>query len=111
MIIDGKTIDPRIVDMVMRIVRAAQPERVILFGSRATGAARPDSDVDLLVVMPLRKARRRLEGDLHAAVADSELSKDILVITPEEMERYRHAPGTIVGPALETGLVVYRRAT
>ena len=52
----------------------------------------------------------RLEGDLHAAVADSELSKDILVITPEEMERYRHVSGTIVGPALETGLVMYQRA-
>lgn len=110
MTINGKTIDPRIADMVGRIVKAAQPDQVILFGSRATGKARPDSDVDFLVVMPLSKPRRRLEGDLHAAVADSELSKDILVITPEEMERFRHVPGTIVAPALESGLVVYQRA-
>lgn len=110
MTINGKTIDPRIADMIERIVKAGQPDQVILFGSRATGKARPDSDVDFLVVMPLRKPRRRLEGDLHAAVADSELPKDILVITPEEMERFRHVSGTIVSPALESGLVVYQRA-
>jgi len=107
---NGKEIDPRISEMVGRIVQAAHPEQVILFGSRATGTARPDSDVDLLVVMPLSKPRRRLEGDLHAAVADSELSKDIVVITPEELERYRDLSGTIVAPASESGLVVYRRA-
>jgi predicted nucleotidyltransferase len=110
MTINGKVIDPRITDMVERIVKTAQPDQVILFGSRAVGTPRSDSDVDLLVVMPLRKPRRRLEGDLHAAVAESELSKDIVVITPEELERFRDVPGTIVKPALESGLVVYRRA-
>jgi uncharacterized protein len=78
---NGKDIDPRIADMVDRMVRAAQPEQVILFGSRAAGNARADSDADFLVVMPLRKPRRRLEGDLHTAVAESEFSKDILVLT------------------------------
>lgn len=110
MTINGKTIDPRIADMVGRIVEMAKPEQVILFGSRAAGTERPDSDVDLLVVMPLRKPRRQLEGDLHAAVAHSELSKDILVFTPEEMERFRHVSGTMVGPALISGVVVYQRA-
>jgi predicted nucleotidyltransferase len=110
MTINGKVIDPRITDMVDRIVKTAQPDQVILFGSRAFGTPRPDSDVDLLVVMPLRKPRRRLEGDLHAAVAESELSKDIVVITPEELERFRDVPGTFVKPALDSGLVVYQRA-
>lgn len=110
MTINQKNMDPRITAMVGQMVRAAHPDQVILFGSQATGLARPDSDVDFLVVMPLRKARRRLEGDLHAAVADSELSKDIVVVTPEELERFRHVPGTIVGPALASGFVVYQRA-
>ena len=105
-----RSLDSRITEMVGRLVQASQPEQIILFGSRARGTARPDSDVDFLVVMPLRKPRRRLEGDLHAAVAGSELSKDIVVVTPEELERFRHVPGTVVEPALESGLVVYRRA-
>ena len=96
--------------MVDRLVRAVHPEQIILFGSQASGLARPDSDVDFLVVMPLTKARRRLEGDLHAALIDAELSKDIVVVTPEELIRFRDVPGTIVQPALATGRVVYRRA-
>lgn len=102
--------DPRITEMVQRIVHVAQPEQVILFGSRATGTAQSDSDVDFLVVMPLSKPRRRLEGDLHAAVASSELPKDIVVVTPEELERFRNVSGTVIRPALESGIVVYRRA-
>jgi uncharacterized protein len=105
MTVSGENLDPRIAEMVERIVQVARPDQVILFGSRATGMARP-----LLVVMPLSKPRRRLEGDLNAAVAHSELSKDIVVVTPEELERYRHTSGTIISPALQTGLVVYRRA-
>ena len=104
------SIDAQIARMVDQIVRAAQPDQIILFGSRASGSPRPDSDVDFLVVMPLTKPRRRQEGDLHAALADAKLAKDIIVITPEELVRFRNAPGTIVQPALATGKVVYRRA-
>ena len=102
--------DPQINQMVNRLVQAAHPEQIILFGSRASGSARPDSDVDFLVVMPLSKPRRRLEGDLHAALSDMDLAKDIIVVTPEELDRFRNIPGTIVKPALETGKVVYRYA-
>jgi predicted nucleotidyltransferase len=96
--------------MVNQIVKVAQPDQIILFGSRASGAPRSDSDVDFLVVMPLTKSRRRQEGDLHAALADADLAKDIIVITPEELVRFRDVPGTIVQPAMATGKVVYRRA-
>ncbi len=105
-----ESIDPRIQEMVQRIVDLAHPEQIILFGSRATGTARPDSDVDFLVITTLQKPRRRLEGDLYVALAGSELAKDIVVLTPREVERFRDVPGTIVKPALESGLVVYRRA-
>src|SRR5437868_5900635 len=103
-------IDEQIARMVEQLVKAAKPEQIILFGSRASGTGRQDSDVDFLVVMALTKPRRRLEGDLHAALADAPLAKDILVVTPEELERFRHVSGTIVQPALATGKVVYRRA-
>src|SRR5215510_2505745 len=40
--------------MVKRIVKNFRPEKIILFGSHARGEAGPDSDVDLLVVMPVQ---------------------------------------------------------
>jgi len=104
------SIDEQIAQMVDRLVKVARPEQIILFGSRASGTPRQDSDVDFLVVMPLTKPRRRLEGDLHAALAGAEIAKDIMVVTPEELIRFRNVPGTIVEPALATGKVVYRRA-
>ena len=102
--------DEQIAQMVDRLVEVARPEQIILFGSRASGNSRQDSDVDFLVVMPLTKSRRRLEGDLHAALSGAKLAKDIIVVTPEELIRFRNVPGTIVEPALATGKVVYRRA-
>ena len=104
------SVDEQIDQMVNRLVQAAHPEQIILFGSQASGSARPDSDVDFLVVMPLTKPRRRMEGDLHAALMDADLAKDIIVVTPEELAHFRNVPGTIVQPAVETGKVVYRHA-
>src|SRR5258708_239965 len=104
------SIDEQITEMVNRLVKVARPEQIILFGSRASGTPRHDSDVDFLVIMPLTKSRRQLEGDLHAALTGAQLAKDIIVVTPEELIRFRNVPGTIIEPALATGKVVYRRA-
>jgi predicted nucleotidyltransferase len=100
----------RIIDeMVRRIVTQFNPVRIILFGSRARGVAGLESDVDLLVVMPVSGSKRRQAALIDFALAGIGLSKDIIVITPEEMERYRDVAGTIVYPALREGKIVYER--
>jgi uncharacterized protein len=52
-------------DIVQRIVGAVQPTRILLFGSAAQGRMGPDSDVDLLVVMPDGIHRRRTAQDIY----------------------------------------------
>ncbi len=100
----------RIIDeMVRRIVTQFNPVRIILFGSRARGVAGLESDVDLLVVMPVSGSKRRQAALIDLALAGIGLSKDIIVITPEEMERYRDVAGTIVYPALREGKIIYER--
>lgn len=70
--------------VVKRIVKKFDPEQIILFGSHARGEAGPDSDVDLLVVMPLEESRRRGKSlEIHAALDDIPVSVDIIVTTPE----------------------------
>ncbi len=96
--------------MVQRIVERFAPDRVILFGSYACGRVGPDSDVDLLVVMREPGPKRKMVTAIHAALAGMGLPKDIVVITPQEMERFRDVPGTIVYPALREGKVLYERA-
>jgi predicted nucleotidyltransferase len=95
--------------MVQRLVRQFDPEQIILFGSQARGDARPDSDVDLLVVAPVNGPKRDLEIQMRVALHNVRVPKDILVVTPEEVERNRNITGTLVYPALREGKVLYVR--
>ncbi len=102
---------PIIEEMVRRIVDRFAPEQIILFGSHATGRAGPDSDVDLLVVMRgVEGQRRKTATAIDVALMDMSLPKDIIVVTPEEVQRHRDLVGTIVRPALREGKVLYERA-
>ncbi|MBI3335455.1 MAG: nucleotidyltransferase domain-containing protein [Candidatus Portnoybacteria bacterium] len=70
-----------------KIVKEYQPEKVILFGSWAWGKPGSDSDVDLLVVKRSQKPRLERERELQALLSHREIALDILVYTPEELER------------------------
>ncbi len=96
-------------EMVRRIVETWNPDRIILFGSHARGLAGPDSDVDLLVVLPLNRDRRTIRLGIRRALSGMGLPKDIVVVTPQEIERYHECPGTIIRAALGEGKVLYER--
>ena len=95
--------------MVQRLVERFDPDKIILFGSHARGTARPDSDVDLLVVMPVTGSKRKKQIELRCALHDIRIAKDIIVVTPDEVERRRNIVGTIIRPALREGKVLYAR--
>jgi len=99
--------------MTETIVDEVNPDEVILFGSHARGTERAGSDVDLLVVMPdaeeTRRHRRRVTGRLYRRLAAFPVSKDILVYTQGEVERWRGVPGHIVATSLSEGRQLYAR--
>jgi len=105
--------NPQIKEIIRRVVSAAQPERVILFGSHSRGEAGKDSDVDLLVIEqePFGPGRSRMAeiGRLEMAIGNIPLPTDILVYSQEEAERFRHAMNHVVCRAFKEGLVVYAR--
>lgn len=99
-------------EMIRRIAERFDPDQIILFGSRARGTARHDSDVDLLVVMPVTGSKRETQIAIRCALHDIHVAKDIkdiIVATPDEVERRRNIVGTIIGPALREGKVLYTR--
>ena len=100
-----------ITEMVRRIVRVWDPEKIILFGSYARGTEGPDSDVDLLVVMRLKRKKREIRLDIRRILSGMGIPKDIVVVSTEEMERYQECPGTIVRVALSEGKLLYERQT
>ena len=96
-------------EVIRRIVEAAQPDRVILFGSAARGEMGPDSDIDLLVVKAGVPHRRRLAQEIYANLFGVTVPVDVVVVTPEDIDRQAGKLGSIVGPALAEGRVVYAR--
>ena len=102
--------DVQIQKMVERIVAQFRPEKVILFGSQARGDAGPDSDVDLLGVMPVQGSKRAKRVEIGVALHDIQISKDILVTTPEEFEWRKEIAGTIERPAMREGRILYDRS-
>lgn len=96
--------------MVSTIVAKFQPLKVILFGSRARGDIRWDSDYDFLVVMPDGTDRRSAMLSILEALAPAPAPKDVLVTTPGELARRGQAPGSVLRAALREGIVVYERA-
>ncbi|MFB3924249.1 MAG: nucleotidyltransferase domain-containing protein [Terriglobia bacterium] len=98
-----------IAEIVRRIVEAAKPERIILFGSRARGDGRPDSDFDLLVIQQSDQPRYRRDAPLYAALAGLHAPIDVLVYTPEEVGEWSAVPLAFVTTAIREGKVLYER--
>lgn len=97
-------------EIVRRIVEVADPERIMLFGSRARRDYRPDSDIDILVVAESAEPRYKRAGRLYTALASLPLEVDVLVYTPREIEEWSRVPQAFVTTATREGLVVYERS-
>ena len=94
--------------MTERIVRDFDPLQIILFGSQARGEADRDSDIDLLVVFAELTDKRKTAIDIDRALADLPVAKDIIVSTPEELERSRTRIGSVLRYAQQEGKVLWK---
>jgi uncharacterized protein len=82
-------------ELVRRIVAAAQPLRIILFGSAAEGAMGPHSDLDILVVMPDGIDRGRTTADIYRGLYGLGFATDVVVVTASDVERHAANPYVI----------------
>jgi predicted nucleotidyltransferase len=96
-------------EVVRRVVEVAAPEQIILFGSAARGQIGPNSDLDLLVIKSGVVHRGRLAEDIYMHLLGVGVAVDVVVVTPEDVERYRDSHALVIKPALREGKVVYAR--
>ncbi len=89
-----------------RIVRAFNPERIILFGSHAYGTPGPNSDVDLLVVLPFEGKAWRKAAEILTR-AKPPFPVDLLVRTPEQVQERLRFGDVLITEALTRGEVLY----
>ncbi len=94
-------------ELVQRIVEEVHPLRVILFGSAARGQMAPNSDIDLLIVMPEGVHRRRTAQFLYQRIIGLGVPFDILVATPDDLQKHKDNIGLIYRTILQEGKEVY----
>ena len=90
-----------------RIVSGAHPEKIILFGSYAYGTPTKDSDLDLLVIMPTDEPMHKRVLKIRKMLRDFRIPKDIMVYTPQEVEKWKNASTAFVTSILKKGKVIY----
>lgn len=93
--------------LVKRIVEAVHPLKIILFGSAARDEMGPDSDMDVLVVMPDGTHRRHTAQYLYGQMHGVKIPFDIIVATPSDLEKHRNTIGLIYRTVLQEGKTLY----
>ncbi|MEK7403494.1 MAG: nucleotidyltransferase domain-containing protein [Acidobacteriota bacterium] len=104
-------VDERLLsEIVRRVLTVARPERIILFGTAATGQMTKDSDIDLLIVEPDPKNRHEERLKIADAIGDVNFPVDVKVIASERFEATKNIVGGIAYPAHKYGRVLYASA-
>ena len=101
--LDQQTLD----DIIRRIVEVAQPEKIILFGSAARGDMNRHRDVDLLIIKECANRASTYGARFIMNLDGVGTAVDAVVVTPDDVERYKDSHAVIVTPALQEGRVVY----
>jgi predicted nucleotidyltransferase len=115
MAIEGTTVfrtptasDPVLTEVVRRLVEAYRPDRIYLFGSVARGDAGPDSDYDLMVVVPDEAPREMQDCDLaYRALRGLGIAKDVLVWTRSAFEERLPLKASLPSTILREGKLLH----
>ncbi len=100
--------DPKLQEIVSRLVRAYAPERIYLFGSAARGTPGPDSDYDLLVIVPDDAAPERRRSRLaYEVLRGTGVAADVLVFSRDYFERRRHVVASLPATVERDGKLVH----
>ena len=106
--------DEILAEIVQTIVAAVDPERIYLFGSRARGDERPDSDIDLLIVdrnpFGPKHSRFREINQIYQALSSFRVSKDIVLYSSDEFTKWRTSINHVVGRCYREGKLLYERS-
>ena len=96
-------------EVVSRLVKAIDPDRIVLFGSRARGEERADSDIDLLVVKDSDEPPHRRVIPAYRALTGLGIPKDIVWRTPGEISDWAGVRNYVTTRALREGRVLYEK--
>ncbi len=102
--------EEKINEVVTKIAKQFNPEKIILFGSYGAGNPTPDSDLDLLIIQETDLPRHKRSFDIQKALIGSMIPMDILIYTRTEFEKEKNEKFSFLGSAVKTSKVLYERA-
>jgi predicted nucleotidyltransferase len=99
----------KIDDIITRIATKFNPDKIILFGSYASGNPNNDSDIDLLIIKDTDIPRHKRSFDIQKSLIGSMIPMDILVYTNKEFETEKNEKYSFISSAIKTSKIVYER--
>ncbi len=103
----GRQIDPVAGRVVEKIAAEVHPEKIYLFGSRASGVADLESDVDVLLVYSGSESSREIQMKAHRLFQNPAVSLDVFVLSPDEFESQKGVANTLAREVSETGILCH----
>ena len=94
-------------ETIKRILAVVPAKQVILFGSAGRGEMHPDSDLDLLVVVPSGLHRRKTAQNIYRNLIGVGFAADIIVVTEDDVRQFKEDPSMVIGCAVDEGKVLY----
>lgn len=94
-------------ELIRRICSVAKPVKIILFGSAARGEMKPESDLDVLVIVSKDTNTRQVSRHINRNLIGFRMSADVIVATEDDLSRYKDNPGMVYYPALREGREIY----
>ena len=106
---DSSTVDdPRLAELLRRLIAAYAPTKVYLFGSHARGQAGPESDYDLLLVVPDDASNERKRSRLaYEILWGTGTAADVLVWTESSFSRRLHLPASLPATVVREGRLLH----
>lgn len=104
---NNPSLEPILNNAVARILSAAHPLKIVLFGSAARGELGPHSDLDLLVVVSPGTHRRKTAQLIYRQLIGVDFPVDVVVVTDEDIAQFKDHGGMVIRPALAEGRVLY----
>jgi predicted nucleotidyltransferase len=92
------------------IIKSVNPDKIILFGSRARGDFKKESDYDICIIKKDVEHRRKLAQQIYRLLYGVGVPLDIIVETPERFEELRDNPFMIYKEIAKYGRVVYEKS-
>lgn len=100
--------DQKLEEIINKVLQVLIPDKIILFGSRARGNAKSDSDYDILIIKKDIDSILRVEQAIYKNLIGVRANVDIIVRTPDLIEENKDVAGSFTKNALKDCILVYQ---